>query len=342
MRGKAGFGAAGAVGRRLFAIFAVLLAVAFAAASAERTHLHAQFAPGETLYYRIETHTLSTGKTTTPIIDPEGGTKFSQAVDLLVRVGVLPASGADGNAPVAARMRLTYEQAHADSQSDASRVDALSASEDYDRLEGNSFELTLSPDGAISDFEDTDNTLPNASEALTAFSWIKELIAANSFPRRGIAIGDKWPSERPVDDVPLTGFVWRAESNYVREAPCPSVGGKDEQPRASAQTVQQCAVILTRFQIVRRSSAHADQTPPDYIRHGLRAAGTLTGSGESLDSFSLASGLLVSSTQSSTERSDFDIIDASNGEKIHRAGQVQTQTVIAQASPPAPAAAPHY
>ncbi len=340
MKGKVRFSATGSVVRRLPAMLAGLLAVALVAAAAKRIHLHPQFTPGETLYYRIETHTLSTGKSTTPIINPEGGTKFNQAVDLLVQISVLPDSGAGERAADGVRLRLKYERAHADSQSDAPQLDAPPASEDYDGLEGHSFEMMLSPQDAISNFQDTDNTLPNATEALMAFSWIKELVAANGFPRRGIAIGDKWTSERPVDGAFLMGLVWRAESDYLRNEPCKSIDAAGKPEAAVAGAAKQCAVILTRFEIVRHGSSHADQTPPDYLRHGLRTAGTLTGSGESLDSFSLASGLLVSATQSSTQRADFDIINAANGEKIHRVGQVQTQTSIAQVPAP-PAGARH-
>lgn len=328
--------------RLLPAIVALFLAQAFVASAANRVHFHAQLVPGRTLYYQVESHTLSTGKTVTPIVNPEGGTRLSENVDLLVRLDVIPNSAASGNVPDWVRLRASYERAHADSQSDSSALDAPSADADYAALEGHSFELTLGPRGAISNFQDTDDILSNVSEVLTAFSWIKELVASNGFPSRGIALGDKWSSERPVDDAPLAGLVWRAESNYIRNEPCQLPATKGQSAPAPAAPGQQCAVILTRFQVVRHGSSHADQTPPDYLRHGLRTAGTLTGSGESLDSISLSSGLLVSSTQTSTQRSDFDVINAANGEKIHRTAQLQLQTVITQvpAQPPAAASRP--
>jgi hypothetical protein len=336
VKGKTGSEAFAAPAGFLPAMLLSILAFAVLTSAAERVHFRAHFAPGETLYYQVESHVVSTGKTVTPIVNPEGGTKFSQNVDLLVRLDVLANSATTGNAPDAVRMRATYERAHADSQSDSPQLDAPSAARNYARLEGHSFELTLGPEGAMSDFQDTDKLLSNASEVLTAFSWIKELVASNSFPRRGIALGDKWTEETPVDDAPLAGLIWRAESNYVRDEACQSVGASGKAQHAAAAPAQQCAVIVTRFQVVRRGSSHADQTPPDYVHHGLRTAGTLTGSGESLDSISLSTGLLVNATETSTQRSDFDIINAANGERIHRAGQVQMQTVITQVSAPLP------
>ncbi|MGH9739657.1 MAG: hypothetical protein ACRD4X_13890 [Candidatus Acidiferrales bacterium] len=324
-----------------------LFALALIAAAARGTHIHPRFKPGETLYYQIETHTASTGKTTTPIINPEGGTNFSENVDLLARLDVLPdgdsAGGAklqQGGEQALIRMRVTYERAHADSQADAPAFGAPSAAHEYDRLAGRSFEFTLQPSGAITNLKDTDNTLQNVRDiAPAALSWIRMLETSSSYPQRGISAGQRWTGEIPLDGAPLAGLVWHANSTYLRNEPCKPSALENGATSGTAGAAGQCAVILTQFEILRRGSQHADQTPPDYLRHGLRTTGTLTGTGESLDSISLSSGVLVSSTQTSTQRADFDIIDAANGEKIHRAGKVQTQTVITRVAPPEPAPA---
>jgi hypothetical protein len=330
-----------------FAFFAA--AFAQGSAAHDRIRIQPRFQPGDTLYYQIEMHTVSTGKTTTPIINPEGGTKFSETVDLLVQLDVLPlaASSRDNaNAPqtldaAPVRIRVTYLRAHADSQSDAPAFDTSSAGSQYDRLAGHSFEFTLEPGGGITDFKDVDNILPRSSDPAQVFAWMKTLASGNEFPHQGIAIGQKWASEKPLTSAPLTGLVWRSESTYMRNDRCnlpPAVANEKESPSAAAR---QCAVIMTEFQILRHGSKHSDETPPDYLHHGLRTSGTITGSGESLDSISLADGLLASSTQSSTQNADVDITSAANGEAIHRVGQVQTQTIIKQVGePPATAAQP--
>jgi len=328
------------------AFFAAAFAQAFAAH--ERIRIQPTFQPGDILYYQIEMHTVSTGKTTTPIINPEGGTKFSENVDLLVQLDVLPVANSsrdNANAPRTGgepvRMRVTYLRAHADSQSDAPSFDSSSAGSEYDRLAGHSFEFTLEPGGGIEDFKDVDNILPSSSNPAQALAWMKTLASGNQFPQQGIAVGQKWASEKPLTSAPLTGLVWHAESTYVRNDQCnPPSAVANAKENASA-AAGQCAVIVTEFQILRHGPKHSDETPPDYVHHGLRTSGTITGSGESLDSISLASGLLASSTQSSTQNADFDITSAANGEAIHRVGQVQTQTMIKQVSaPPAPAAQP--
>lgn len=345
MKGKAGFCVRRAFIGAFSAIVFQIFALALIALAAERIHIQPQFKPGEILYYQIETHTVSTGKTTTPIINPEGGTKLSENADLLVRLDVLPESNGTGGAksqrggPV--HMRVTYERAHADSQADAPVFDAPPAAQEYDGLAGHSFELTLEPSGAVADLKDIDNILKNtAGAAPSALSWMRTLEISNRFPERGISTGQKWTDEKPLDRSPLAGLVWRAQSSYLRNEPCKLPSAENADANSTAGGAGRCAVILTQLQILRHGSSHADQSPPDFLRHGLRTAGTLTGTGESLDSISLSSGVLVSSTQTSTQRADFDIIDAANGEKIHRDGQVQTQTVITRvAAPLVPAAA---
>jgi hypothetical protein len=333
----------GAAGIAL-AAFWLALTPARVAAARERVHITPKFRPGDTLYYQIEMHTISTGQTTTPIINPEGGTKFSENVGLLVRLDVLPIAGArpsgektpqdSSDGPV--RLRVTYVRAHADSESDAPAFDTPRVGRDYDRLQGHSFEFTMEPGGTIADFQDVDNILPNSVNPAQVFSWMKTLASGSGLPQRGIVIGQKWTGEKPLSSAPLTGLVWKAESTYLRNEACgvslaaSGAGGGKSKPAG------ECAVILTQFQILRRGSKHSDETPPDYLRHGLRTSGTMNGSGESLDSVSLATGLLASSTQSSTQHVDFDIISAANGEKVHRVGELRTQTIIRQVAEPPP------
>lgn len=316
-------------------------------AAARRIHLSPKFHLGDTFYYQIEMHTISTGKTITPIINAEGGTKFSENVDLLVRLDVLPndpdaakhvdsqRQGESDASPI--RMRVTYVRAHADSQSDAPSFDTASPRHEYDRLTGHSFEFTIEPGGVISNVRDIDAVLPNSADGVQTLSWMKALAFGTSFPRKGIVIGQKWVSEKPLRGAPLTRLVWRAKSTYLRNDKCRASAASAAPERSTQVRPEQCAVILTQFRILQRGSAHADETPPDYLRHGLRTAGTLTGSGESLDSIALDTGALVSSTQTSTQHVDFDIINAANGERIHRVGQVRTQTIITSVASPPPA-----
>jgi hypothetical protein len=115
------------------------------------------------------------------------------------------------------------------------------------------------------------------------------------------------------------------ESTYLRDDPCKS-GATIGDAGASAAAGDACASILTHFDILHRGSP--ENTPEEFLKNGLRTAGTWTGSGESLDSISLASGLLQSSTLTSTQDTDYEISSAARGSKIHYVGKVQSQSEI--------------
>jgi len=295
----------------------LLVLIAVAAASSQRVRLAPRLTPGETLRYRIESRSTTTGKTTTPIVNPEGGTQASQAIHLVVRLDVLDAQPAAAAGSGEVHLRATYEKSSAESESDAFDPDAASFGDQYARFEGQSIEFTMKPGGLLGDFKGLEEVFADRSAAEPVVSWLEALASGAGFPREGISIGQKWTSERPLDGAPLSGLTWRTESTYLRNEPCKSSGSASD-----------CAVILTRFRILRRGSVHPDATPEEYRRNGLRTSGSWTGSGESLDSISLSTGLLVNSTQTGTQDMDYEITSASTGSSIHHKGQVRTQSEI--------------
>ncbi|MGA8024698.1 MAG: hypothetical protein WB990_17125, partial [Candidatus Acidiferrales bacterium] len=99
-----------------------------------------------------------------------------------------------------------------------------------------------------------------------------------------------------------------------------------------------CAIVLTRFEILRKGSTSADATPDDYRHNGLRTSGTWTGDGESLDAISLQSGMITRSTQTSKQDMDFEIVSALSGSKMHYVGHVESQSEITLMPSTAPGA----
>jgi hypothetical protein len=305
-----------------------VIALALATMAGQRVRLIPKFTLGETLRYRIEMRTTSTGKTTAPIANPEGGSKFSQTVNLLVRLDVLDVQPGTAASPGPVRLRATYEKSASQSETDAFDLEASSLDDRYGRLQGHSVEFTLEPGGQLADFKGLETIFPSHSETEPALSWTNGLSLGAEFPRGGITIGQRWRSERTLTGSPLSDLRWRSASTYLRDEPCDSSARAKASANQSGSSSGDCAVILTRFEIFRRGSAHLDATPEDYRRNGLRTSGKWTGSGESLDSISLATGLLVSSTQTSTQNMDYEIRSASTGSSIHHVGQIQTQSVI--------------
>jgi len=289
-----------------------------------------RYVPGETLRYRIESRTTTSGKITTPIVNPEGVTQSTLTVRLVVRLDVLDPPPA--SAPGATRFRVTYEKSNVDSQSDAFDPGQPSPYTQYARLEGRSLEFTVEPSGDLVSLKGLEDIFPDRTAAQSTLSWFGALSSGSGFPASGIAIGEKWKSEHGVDGAPLSDLIWRAESTYLRNEPCPTEAGTNPVPGAG----DPCAMILTRFTISRRGSSHSDATPDDYLHNGLRVSGAWNGSGERLDSISLSAGLLIRSTQTSDQRVDYQITSAARGSQIHNQSHMQFQSEISliPASPP--------
>jgi hypothetical protein len=320
--------AAPELGLRLALAAVPVVLLALVAMAGQRVRLTPKFITGQTLRYRIEARTTTTGKTTTPVANPEGGSNSKQVVRLLIRLDVLGLQPTAANGPDALRLRATYEQSHAEIESDALDLTASSLEDLYRRIEGRSVEFTVGPDGRPTSFQGLDTIFPAPSAAGPVLSWLDGLLASGQVPQDGISIGQKWSSERPLAGAALSGLTWRTESAYLRDDACNSSGNSNASGDAAGSRRGACAVILTRFKIFRRGSPHSDATPPDYRQNGLRTSGTWTGSGEGLESISLATGLLVTSTQTSTQDVDYEIKSASTGSTIHHQGQVQTQSEI--------------
>jgi hypothetical protein len=304
------------------------------AASSERLHLVAKFTLGESLRYRIESQTKTTATITTPIANPEGGSQSGQVIDMLVRLDVLDVGRPGATSAGAIRFRATYEKSSLESEGDAFDPAAFALADQYGRVQGHSIEFTMDPGEELVNFRGLEDVFPDRSAPPAVLSWFSAISSRRGFPSSGITVGQKWRSERPVLQAPLSDLFWHAESTYLRNEPCDAAATASANPLTSSATLStgECAVILTRFEISRHGSAGTSATPDDYLRNGLRTSGTWSGSGQSLDSISLTNGLLASSTQSSTQTMDYAIISASTGSSIHRAGKVESQTQIALAA----------
>jgi hypothetical protein len=306
-------------------------------APGERIHLLPKYKQGATLRYRIEVRSNTQGHATTPIANPEGGTQLKQSASLVVRLDVLdvaPPGSPAANGGV--RLRATYEQSSATSETDAYDPAATSLEDRMNQLEGRAFELTIDSDGKLKDVAGLEDLLANPPTSSAARSWISGLAPGSAFPKAGIVVGQKWSSETALAGSPLQGLAWHTESTYLRSEPCYSAtlaeGGAPASKGKAAP--EMCAVILTQFQILRRSNSK-DPTPEDFRRNGLRTAGAWTGSGESLDSISILSGFLVNSTQTSSQQINLEITSARSGSKMRYDGHVDAKSQVSLLTEPA-------
>ena len=330
----------------------LLLLPSLGNAGSPRIHLTPNFTMGESFRYHIESRTTTTGTTTTPIVNPEAASQLKQVANIEVRLDVVGVQPATIGTPGAARLRATYEKAAASTETDAYDPAAASLDAQYNNLQGRFVEFTIESDGKISHITGLDQVVSNPSAAAAVRAWINGFSPSGNLPVEGISIGQKWEAEHPLENTPLANLLWRSSSSYLRDEPC-ELPGQSTLPAQNSATGAApasvpaplansseplCAVILTTFDILRRGSS-ADATPEDYRHNGLRTFGTWIGNGQTLDTISLQTGMLLRSTQTSTQKMDFEIVSALSGSKMHYAGQVQTQsevTLVPNSTPAVP------
>jgi hypothetical protein len=313
-------------GRFLVRVLLIVTPIVFSAlagVASQRIQLAPHFLPGQTLLYQIDSRDVTTGQTTAPIANPEGGSHSTQTIHLLVRLDVI---AGDTSIPGAVRIRAICEKSSAQSQGDALDLEAVDADEHYNRMEGHSLDFVLQPSGQVTGVQGADPFFSDRSSAADLLSWLGKISYGN-VPRAGVSLGKKWKTERPLSDLPLSGLTWRTDSTYLRNEPCASGVPPGQSSSPAPGAAGECAVLVTRFQIFRRGSATA-ATPEDYRRNGLRTSGKWSGSGENLDSIALSTGLLVNSTQTSTQDLDYQITGSGTKSTLHHRGTIESHSQI--------------
>jgi hypothetical protein len=299
-----------------------------------RVRLTPRFSPGQVLRYQIGVRNVSKGHTTGPIRDPEAASELKQTTTVVIRLDVLSVDPQPSRDLSKVHLRATYEHSSATNESDAYDEQADAIVEQFRKLEGQSMEFTLDGDGRISDLHGLNNLLQDPSAIANARGWLSNISTGAGFPKKGIAIGEKWHSEEPLAGAPLKGTVWRADSTYLRNEPCHAEGTAAQSantvpvPPAASSNSEICAVVLTQFKIL-QMNPRGDLTPPDYVHNGLRTSGSWTGSGDSLNSISLRSGLVISVTQTSDQFMNFTVSSSSSPSRMDYVGEVKSQSQIA-------------
>lgn len=314
-------------------IFLLATSVAFArrGGSGSRIHLIPELAPGQTFRYAVQMRTTTTSFATGPILDGSTPKAFTQTIGVVIRLEVLSASNSPGQSR-SARIRATYENVAATSNTAAYDPDVAAMEDQYKKLAGQSIEFTLNADGKITDVAGLQNVVSQTdpSRAATLSQWLRQLTLGASLPKQGIAIGDKWSTEQPLQNVPLEGLAWKTTATYVRNEPCSTTSqssGSGGQPITPAAIPDQCAVVMTHSEII-GGRGSKDRTPDVFRQNGLRTSGEWTGTTDSISSISLRSGMVVSVTQTGSTHMDFTIMTTIERNRMRYAGDTHSQSNI--------------
>jgi hypothetical protein len=343
--------------RRAAAFAVILLAISFGARAQEtappkasafkgqqggavsaRVSLTPRFAPGQTFRYEMEFETTTDTKRTGLASDPQGPSSLVVDWNATVRIEVLPA---DAAASGGIRLRTTYEKSTASVRSDTFDPAAADTQEQYHQMEGKVVEFALDADGNVKSVIGLEGIVDSEKAAQSARQWIAQLSASAGAPPGGVSVGQTWSSEEPADTLPLAGLVWRTDSQYLRNESChpanpdlPATAGA-ENPSASAQMVKDCAVILARLNLVPSKTSH-DTTPQDFRKNGVTSAGKWAGSAESLLYVSLATGMVVSVTQSGMQEMDV-LLTSNHNTSMRYFGTISSRSQVTLVASDAPA-----
>jgi hypothetical protein len=258
--------------------------------------------------------------------DPQGPSSLVVDWNATVRIEVL---AADDGTPGGIRLRTTYEKSTATVRSDTFDPAASDTSDQYHKLEGKVIEFTLDAAGNVKYVAGLEGIVDSEKGAQSAREWIAQLSASAGAPPGGVSVGQTWSSEQPADSLPIAGMVWHTDSQYLRNEAChpPNPDVPTTPGAANSQPATDCAVILANLNLI-HSKAVRDLTPPELRKNGVQSAGKWNGSAQSLLYVSLASGLVVSVTQTGTE--EMNVTLTSNRDtSMHYAGTISSRSQVA-------------
>jgi hypothetical protein len=299
-------------------------------AAERRISLTPRFIPGQTFRYQMEFETTTNTSRSGLGTDPQGPTSLVVNWDATVRMEVL---SADDSAPGGVRLRTTYEKSAATVTTDSFDPAAQETTDQYRKLEGKVVEFTLDANGKVKSVAGLEGIVDTEKASQSARDWISQLSASAGAPAGGVMVGQTWTSEQPADSLPIAGLVWRTESTYLRNEPCHPVNAEIPRAAAPANSVanlpptMDCAVILANLHLVRGKGSH-DATPPDLRKNGVQSEGKWEGAGQSLLYVSLASGMVVSITQTGTEQMDVKLT-SNHSTSMHYAGTITSRSQVA-------------
>ncbi|HVA95972.1 MAG TPA: hypothetical protein VNI36_13835 [Candidatus Dormibacteraeota bacterium] len=302
------------------------------AAPSGRVSLAPRFSPGQVFRYAMEFQTTTATSKSGLATDPQGPSTLVVTWDATIRVEVLPGNP---TAPGDIRLRTTYEKSTASIHADTFDPAAEATRKRYQKLQGKVVEFTLDAAGNVKAVSGLEGIVNGEKGLQEAREWIAQLDASSGAPPGGVTVGQAWSSEQPAASLPLAGMVWRTDTKYLRNEPCyPANPGlprgafpAEGAAKAGAKSPETCAVLLTHLNLIPPKQPLRDQSPEAYRKNGVHTAGVWGGSAQSLKYISLATGAVVSVSQTGTEQMDVTFTTTQNT-SMHYAGTIDSRSQV--------------
>jgi len=298
-------------GVRTFLAAALLVLVsATPAIGSTRVDLFPKLQPGQTLTYVITYRSDTLTKTRSPIALAASPGQTALNVRALLFLDILDATAPPGKSGPGNRslINASAKLQSLDSNSSDSTAGTAATLTPVD--------FTILPDGRLDKITGLDALTPGLQHAWQ--QWAARFAASAAYPPEGLASAQKWKSQEPErTPAPLAGLVWLRESTYVRNEPCRPLRMNDQGDFVNSdQPPQTCAVILTTAALKQKSKPK-DATPDDYGVRQLRTSGAARGHNKTILYISLATGLLVRSSDEADQSMSVTIAKADGSNQLH-------------------------
>jgi hypothetical protein len=300
--------------RKSLCLAALLLTLAAVSPGEKRVHLLPNLQPGQILTYMIRVRAEKNVKTQSRVAAPMAPESSQIDAYGLLRVEILDVQSS-GHVPLfhARAHFLTLNSGVGAKGAQDKKPDANVQHLDS---QGKSVEFTISQGGAVNILSGLDSLLTDQQQAWQ--QWADRFAFAWTLPVSGIKPGEKWNSDHSEQSpVPIAGLEWLQSSNYVRDEPCLashlSLTAEVSPANGPADT---CAVLLTNSRL-KQNSSQKNATPEDFKLHDLKTSGTATGKNEVIIYISLSTGLLVRSTEETSQSMDVIVATTSDSNRVH-------------------------
>jgi len=292
-----------AVTRKSLMGAAAILLLAFYPASAQRLPTSPRLRPGQTLVYQLELSGSRSTKAESQVIAPQSAPSVSLGAFALLQVHVEEVT------PSGLRLKTYLSERTPGGPSRSGAAEGLSGP---DKL----IEVLISSNGSALQIKGLDQL--SAPQQLAWTSWVSQFASPLTYPKAGVEKGRHWQaSEAETAPSPIAELSWRRNYQYVRQEACPaaepgSPPGKTDKSTASREI---CAVILVQAQLRQGSSAKRS-TPPDFKLRGLATRGTASGTNETVQYISTASGLVMRSVEDIQQSMDVTVALADGSNQV--------------------------
>jgi len=294
--------------QRAFLIAAVLV-IAAPSSLSQRLRLAPHLRAGQILFYHIEFRNSRNMQTESRVASPQLPPSLQVNANGLLQVEIVN-SGTAG-----LHIKTYYSERDSSVASSRPRGQQVSESPAPDKL----VEVLIALNGSASQIKGLDQLSPAQQFAWN--DWLGRFTSSMTFPKQGIHAGQKWETSEPeTNPSPIAALSWRKKYQYVRDEPCMldshSQPAKTSQAKSSANSNQDCAVILIQSTL-RQKSSPKNSTPHDYKLRNLTTRGTAAGQNQTILYFSRATGLLVRSTEDAQQSMDVLVALADGSNAVH-------------------------